>query len=87
MFNQVAQSAAGNHFHALQRTGVSLAAGALQHAGLIRYRRGVITILDRRSLRQCAFECYTVSKREFDRLLGDPPRREAAPRKVRSRRV
>jgi hypothetical protein len=34
----------------VQRTGVSVAAGALQRAGLIRYRRGVVTILDRRGL-------------------------------------
>ena len=57
----------------VQRTGVSEAAGALQRAGLIRYRRGVVTILDRRGLRQRACECYGVAKRGFDRLLGDPP--------------
>ena len=66
----------------VQRTGVSVAAGALQRAGLIRYSRGVVTILDRRGLRKRACECYGVSKREFDRLLGNPPRREIQPRKV-----
>jgi CRP-like cAMP-binding protein len=104
LFNQVAQSAACNHFHSLeqrccrwmlmthdrmqstqflltqeflammlgvQRTGVSVAAGALQRAGLIRYTRGNVTILDRRGLRRRACECYGISKREFDSLLGD----------------
>ena len=53
----------------VQRTGVSAAAGALQRAGLIRYKRGEVTIIDRHGLmRSC--ECYGVSKREFDRLLG-----------------
>jgi CRP-like cAMP-binding protein len=103
LFNQVAQSAACNHFHTLQqrccrwmlmthdrmqsdeflltqeflammlgvqRTGVSAAAGALQRAGLIRYRRGIITILDRSGLKRNACECYGISRREFDRLLG-----------------
>jgi CRP-like cAMP-binding protein len=117
LFNQVAQSAACNHFHTLQqrccrwmlmthdrmqsdeflltqeflammlgvqRTGVSAAAGALQRAGLIRYSRGIVTILDRQGLRARACECYGLSRREFDRLLGGPPRRAAPPRKRRS---
>jgi CRP-like cAMP-binding protein len=54
----------------VQRTGVTIAAGILQRAGLIRYRRGNVTILDRRGLERRACECYRVSKREFDRLLG-----------------
>jgi DNA-binding FadR family transcriptional regulator len=66
----------------VQRTGVSGAAGALQRAGLIRYRRGIVTILDRRGLRKRACECYGVSKREFDRLLGSA-RRADGPRKGR----
>jgi CRP-like cAMP-binding protein len=102
-FNQVAQSAACNHFHSIQqrcarwmlmthdrmesdqflltqeflammlgvqRTGVSGAAGGLQQAGLIRYNRGHVTILDRSGLVRRSCECYGVSKREFDRLLG-----------------
>jgi CRP-like cAMP-binding protein len=102
-FNQVAQSAACNHFHSLeqrccrwllmthdrmpseeflltqeflammlgvQRTGVTAAAGALQRAGLIRYTRGNVTIIDRRGLIRRSCECYDVSKKEFDRLLG-----------------
>jgi CRP-like cAMP-binding protein len=54
----------------VQRTGVSVAASALQRAGLIRYSRGIVTMLDRRGLQRRACECYVVSKREFDRLLG-----------------
>jgi CRP-like cAMP-binding protein len=63
----------------VQRTGVTAAAGALQRAGLIRYRRGVVTILDRRGLKQRSCECYRVSKREFDRLLDDRARPRSAP--------
>jgi CRP-like cAMP-binding protein len=55
----------------VQRTGVTVAAGALQRAGLIRYKRGNVTIVDRGSLIKRSCECYGVSKREFDRLLGD----------------
>jgi CRP-like cAMP-binding protein len=114
-FNQVAQSAACNHFHniqqrtcrwmlmthdrmqsdeflltqeflammlGVQRTGVTAAAGGLQRADLIRYKRGNVTILDRRGLERHSCECYAVSKLEFDRLLG-----ERAMRKVRSGRL
>ena len=66
----------------VQRTGVSIAAGALQRAGLIRYKRGNVTIIDRRGLQRRSCECYDVSKMEFDRLLGD-----RAIRKVRDLRV
>jgi CRP-like cAMP-binding protein len=55
----------------VQRTGVSAAAGGLQRAGLITYKRGNVTILDRRGLMRRSCECYGVSKKEFDRLLGD----------------
>ena len=58
----------------VQRTGVTVAAGALQRAGLIRYRRGNVTIIDRGSLIRRSCECYSVSKKEFDRLLGDRAR-------------
>jgi CRP-like cAMP-binding protein len=66
----------------VQRTGVTAAAGALQRAGLIRYRRGNVTIINRRGLLERSCECYGISKREFDRLLGDQPIR-----KVRSGRL
>ncbi len=54
----------------VQRTGVTVAAGALQRAGLIRYTRGNLTIVDRRGLERRSCECYRISKMEFDRLLG-----------------
>jgi CRP-like cAMP-binding protein len=54
----------------VRRAGVTVAAGALQRAGLIRYTRGTIRIIDRRSLENRSCECYGVSKIEFDRLLG-----------------
>ncbi len=57
----------------------------VERVGLIRYRCSVVTILDRRGLRQGACECYGLSKREFDRLLDDPSHREAPPRKAGSR--
>ena len=111
-FNQVAQSAACNHFHSLQqrccrwllmthdrmyadeflltqeflammlgvqRTGVTAAAGALQRDGLIRYKRGIVTIIDRQGLEDRSCECYGVSRTEFDRLLGDRPTRDVPP--------
>jgi hypothetical protein len=45
------------------------AAGHLQDAGLIRYSRGRITVLDRDKLEQRVCECYAVVKKEPDRLL------------------
>src|ERR1700722_6648515 len=97
-FNQVAQSAACNQLHSLerrccrwllmthdrmqsdeflltqeflammlgvQRTGVSATAAALQRAGLIRYNRGKVTIMNREALQQKSCECYGISKMEF----------------------
>ena len=53
----------------VRREGVTEAAGHLQKAGLIRYRRGHITVLDRAGLEHRACECYAVVKNEYDRLL------------------
>jgi Mn-dependent DtxR family transcriptional regulator len=53
----------------VRREGVTEAAGRLQEAGLIRYHRGQITVLDRPQLEQRVCECYAVVKRESDRLL------------------
>jgi CRP-like cAMP-binding protein len=55
----------------VRRTTVTDVMGSLQRAGLIRYRRGHVTILDHDALQQRACECYDISKLEFDRLLGD----------------
>ena len=58
----------------VRREGVTAAAGNLQRAGLIRYRRGHIDVLDRPGLEHAVCECYGVVKAEFDRLLSDIPR-------------
>ena len=55
----------------VRREGVTEAARRLQVAGLIHYRRGHITVLDRPRLEARACECYQVVKAEFDRLLPD----------------
>jgi len=53
----------------VRREGVTEAAGKLQKAGLIRYSRGRITVLNRPGLEARCCECYQVVKTEFDRLL------------------
>jgi Mn-dependent DtxR family transcriptional regulator len=53
----------------VRREGVTEAAGNLDKAGLIRYRRGHITVLDRGGLETRTCECYSVVKHEYDRLL------------------
>jgi CRP-like cAMP-binding protein len=57
----------------VRREGVTQAAGHLQQAGLIHYRRGHITVLDREGLERRVCECYAVVKREYDRLLPKEP--------------
>ena len=54
-----------SHMLGTPRTVVTTAAGNLQDAGLIRYRRGKITILDPQGLKNSACECYTVVKKEM----------------------
>ncbi|WP_243040102.1 Crp/Fnr family transcriptional regulator [Dyella sedimenti] len=56
----------------VRREGVTEAAGNLQQAGLIRYQRGHITVLDRVGLEKRTCECYAVVKKEYDRLLPSP---------------
>ena len=53
----------------VRREGVTEGALKLQQAGLIRYSRGHITVLDRAGLERATCECYAVVKREYDRLL------------------
>jgi len=54
----------------VRREGVSVAAHRLQQLGLIRYKRGHITIVDRPGLESQVCECYQVVKTECDRLLA-----------------
>lgn len=53
-----------------RRSGITVAARNLQQAGIIRYSRGKITVLDREKLKSAACECYGAIKNEFSRLLG-----------------
>jgi CRP-like cAMP-binding protein len=73
----------------VRRPTVSLAGTALQRAGLIRYSRGRITIVDRRGLEEVSCECYAYVKEQFDDAFGDSrpasrkSRAQAADRKSR----
>ena len=67
----------------VRREGITEAAGHLQRAGFISYRRGHIAVLDRSGLESLACECYAVVKKELGRLLSDVQYRQgisAAPR-------
>jgi CRP-like cAMP-binding protein len=57
----------------VRREGVTEGALKLQKAGLIRYSRGHVTILDRDGLERRTCECYAVVKKEYDRLLPNKP--------------
>jgi CRP-like cAMP-binding protein len=61
----------------VRREGITEVAGKLQRAGLIHYRRGHITVLDRAGLEKQACECYQTVKTEFDRLLPDGTAKDA----------
>ena len=64
-----------------RRSTVSVSAGILQRAGLIRYTRGHVTIVDREGLESVSCECYDVIKRELDGVAG----LTAAPRSLTRR--
>ena len=68
----------------VRREGITEAAGRLQQGGFIRYRRGHITVLDRRGLDSRVCECYAVVKKERERLLGDVRHRQEFPSASRS---
>ena len=57
----------------VRREGVSEAAGKLQNLGVITYHRGMITVMDRPKLEKLCCECYSVVKRETDRLQSYRP--------------
>jgi CRP-like cAMP-binding protein len=61
----------------VRREGITEAAGHLQKAGFISYRRGHITVIDRSGLESHVCECYGVVKKEFNRLLSDVRNRQA----------
>jgi CRP-like cAMP-binding protein len=54
----------------VRRVGVTVAAGALQQRGLIAYRRGELTVLDRRALEAEACSCYAVDKQLYTDVMG-----------------
>jgi CRP-like cAMP-binding protein len=60
----------------VRREGVTEAAGRLQHAGFISYRRGHIAVLERSGLETRVCECYAVVKKELRRLLSDVLQRQ-----------
>ncbi len=73
MTQQLVASALG-----VRREGITEAAGNLQRAGLISYRRGHISVLGRAGLEKRACECYAVVKTEIRRLLSDVRYRQDA---------
>ena len=63
----------------VRREGITVAAGDLQRAGYISYRRGHIAVLDRAGLEAQSCECYAVVKKELTRLLSDVRYRQETP--------
>ena len=54
----------------VRRVGITAAAGHLQRSGLIEYRRGHLTVLDRTGLEAAACSCYATDRKVYARLLG-----------------
>lgn len=67
----------------VRREGITVAAGDLQRAGYISYRRGHIAVLNRTGLETQSCECYAVVKKELKRLLSDVRYRQETPATVR----
>jgi CRP-like cAMP-binding protein len=59
-----------SHMLGVRRNTVSVEAHFLQQAGLIRYSRGNISILDREGLEEGACECYSTIRAETDNMMG-----------------
>jgi hypothetical protein len=55
----------------VRRAGVSVAAGQLQARGLIRYKRGNLSILDRAALEDAACGCYRINQETYRSVLGE----------------
>ena len=70
--NQITATQEGiGHMLGVRREGVTEAARKMQEAGLIKYSRGFITLLDRPRMEKRVCECYAVVRREYDRLLPE----------------
>jgi len=54
----------------VRRVGITMAAGALQRSGLIRYHRGELTVLDRAGLEAMACPCYAADQRRYAQVMG-----------------
>jgi CRP-like cAMP-binding protein len=54
----------------VRRSSINAAMSKLQRKGFVRYRRGHVTILDRKALEAASCECYQATRDEFDRLMG-----------------
>lgn len=65
----------------VRRATVTTTAQVLQKRGLIRYRRGIVTVLNRSGLERSTCECYRLINNEFVRLLGAAPRRSTPVRR------
>ena len=61
------------HMLGANRTTITQAAGSLQNAGLISYRRGTMQIEDRAGLETACCECYAIVKERFEEFLKPPP--------------
>ncbi len=63
----------------VRRESITAAAGKLQRAGVLSYRRGHITVVERAGLEEAVCECYTVMRRQYSRLRSDARPRHTRP--------